>query len=376
MIFLEEILVANSIGLLILIFSFLSRVEIKKEKHVSGKIFGAMMLITFFALIAETATFLLDGKSGTVVRLLHYATNTYLFLASSCVGALWVMFVDLRIFHSILRVKKWLKIILVPYIILVVLIICDLFGVGIIFSINEQNVYQRGSFVFLSYAFVFGCYLTTLVLALLAVKRNAHVRFFPVHYFVILSFLGTLVQGLFYGLSVGWLCLSIALLFVQLHVANQNSYEDELSGLYNRKYFGWMVEKQRVSKRDRLGAITMDIDQFKLINDKFGHSVGDDAIRSIGLILANITTDKIIPFRIGGDEFVILYIDGTESDIKKLSLRINEQLMEFNKTAEKPYSLSVSMGYASCQPACTSLDDFFHQLDLQMYKQKGEKALS
>lgn len=157
MIVLEEILVANSVGLLILIVSMLSRVEMKKEKHVSGKIFSAMLWITFFALIAETATFLLDGKAGTMVRFLHYVTNAYLFLASSCVGALWVMFVDLRIFHSILRVKKWFKIILVPYIILVVLIICDFFGVGIIFSINEQNVYQRGSFVFLSYAFVFGC---------------------------------------------------------------------------------------------------------------------------------------------------------------------------------------------------------------------------
>ena len=124
----------------------------------------------------------------------------------------------------------------------------------------------------LTYAFVIVCYIITLVLAYLAVKRNGHIRFFPVYYFVIPSLLGTLVQGLFYGISTGWMLTSIALLFVQLHIANQNAYEDDLSGLYNRKYFGWMVEKLTRSKNNAfIGAIMLDIDRFKSINDKFGH---------------------------------------------------------------------------------------------------------
>lgn len=326
----------------------------------------------FFALILETATFFLDEKPGIVVHILQYAINSYLFLASSCVGLLWVLFVDVRIFRNTTRVKKWFKILIIPYAVLVALIICDWFGTGIIFSINEQNVYVRGKIVILSYVFVCCCYLITLILAVLAVKRNGHIRFFPVHYFVIPSFIGTLVQGLFYGIATGWMCLSIALLFVQLHLANQNAYEDELSGLYNRKYFVWMVEKLTRSKRNRsIGAIMMDIDQFKFINDKFGHSVGDDAIRNLGRILTNVNSDSTTAFRVGGDEFVVLCIDGTKVDIEQLLSTINKQLIEFNETAGKPYTLSLSIGYSTCHTTGTSLDYFFHQLDMLMYEQKA-----
>ncbi|MGI6359506.1 MAG: GGDEF domain-containing protein [Acholeplasmatales bacterium] len=350
MIVLEEIIVANSIGLLVLIVYMLSRVELKKERHLSGKIFDGMVWITFFALIAETVTFLIDGKPGAMIHFLQYITNAYLFLASSGVGILWVLFVDIRIFRSIPRIKKWLKILLIPYSILVALIILDSFGLGLIFSVDENNVYIRGQLVSLSFIYVFISFFISLILAFLAVKRNGHIRFFPVHYFVIPSFLGTIVQGLYYGLSVGWLCTSVALLFIQLHIATQNAYEDELSGLYTRKYFGWMVEKLTSSKKNTfIGAVMLDIDQFKLINDKFGHSVGDDAIRNIGWILANINTDNTIAFRVGGDEFIVLHIGGTEADIKQLRSTINERLEEFNKTSGKPYSLSVSMGHSTCQ---------------------------
>ncbi len=372
MIIIEEILVVNSIGLLVLILYMLSRVELKKERHLSGKIFDGMVWITFFALIAETMTFLLDGKPGTMVHILQYVTNAYLFLASSGVGLLWVIFVDIRIFRSTIRVKQWLKVLIVPYAILVLLVISDFFGTGLIFSINNQNVYMRGHLVSLSFVFVFCCFFITLLLAFLAVKRNGHIRFFPVHYFVIPSFLGTVIQGMFYGLSVGWPCLSVSVLFIQLHISNQNAYEDELSGLYNRKYFGWMVEKLTDSKTNRfIGALMIDIDRFKVINDKFGHSVGDNAIRNLGRILTNVNAENTIAFRVGGDEFIVLHIGGTEADIEKIRSQINEQLSEFNKTSEEPYSLSVSMGYSTCHTNNTSLDFFFHQLDMQMYEQKA-----
>lgn len=368
---LEEIIVANAVGLLVLIIYLLSRIEIRKERHLSLKIFDGMVWVIFIALIAETITFLLDKKPGALVNFFQYLTNAYLFLASSCVGILWVLFVDIRIFRSIGRVKRWLKVLIIPYAILVLFIILDLFGMGIIFTITEANQYARGKFVSLSFTFVFICYWITLILAILAVKRNGHIRFFPVHYFVIPSLIGTLVQGIFYGLSVGWSLTSIALLFVQLHISNQNAYEDELSGLYNRKYFVWMVEKLTRSTKNRtIGAIMIDINQFKRINDKWGHSVGDNAIRSIGWLLANISTANITAFRTGGDEFVVLLLDGTEADIEKLRLTINERISEFNETAEKPYKLSVSMGASTTNTSGTSLDLFFHELDRQMYEEK------
>ncbi len=137
-----------------------------------------------------------------------------------------------------------------------------------------------------------------------------------------------------------------------------------------------MVEKLTSGKKNRfIGAIMIDIDRFKSINDELGHSVGDDAIRSIGKLLSTVSASNTIPFRIGGDEFIVLHIDGGQEDIEALRKTINEQLLEFNETSEKPYKLSVSMGVSTCNTDGTSLDSFFHQLDRKMYEQKSLREM-
>lgn len=349
----------------------MSRVEIKKERSLNKKIFGAMLWIALFGLIAETLTFVIDGMPGEFIHFLQYFTNAYLFLATSLISVLWVIFVDFYIFRSISRIKKWFGHLIVLWLMIAVLIFCDLFGAGFIFSINSENVYMRGSLSFLSFGFVFLCYFLSLVLAILAVKRHGHIRFFPVHYFVLPSLFGTIIQGVFYGLAVGWLCLSVALLFIQLHIAKQIEYEDELSGLYNRKYFGRMVEKLAKSKKKRyVSAILIDIDNFKNINDMFGHSTGDEVIRSMGKVLTYINNENTLAFRVGGDEFIVLHVGGQEDDINQLRLLIEQEINEFNESEENLYKLSVSMGLSTCKTECTNLDSFFHELDLKMYEEK------
>ncbi len=370
----QEVLVANGAGILILAVSFLSEVKFKKEKHLSNKLFKAISLLAFFALMAETATFLLDGTPGGVAHFLQYLLNAYLFLASGGVGALWVLYVNVRIYHSKKRFRRWLLPTLLPYGVIVLLIICDLCGTGLIFSVSEQNVYQRGQWVVLQYLILICDYAVSLIQALVAVRQNHHPRFFPVHYFVLPCVFGTLIQICFYGLATGWFSVSLALQFIRLHIAEENAFVDELSGLYNRKYYNGVIRKLEKSRKNRtIAGVLMDIDQFKAINDVWGHFAGDEAIRSLGRILSGVATEKTMAFRLAGDEFVLLDANGTEEGAERLMQTVRESVERFNDSADKPYRLSLSMGYTLCNTENFDPNAFLHEMDRHMYSQKAER---
>ena len=367
----EEIVIVNTAGVLVLLVSLLSRIDNRKNRHLSDHLFDTMIGITLGALVAETASFLLDGVPGRWNYYLQYFLNAYLFLASCSVGMLWVLYVNDRIYHSRQQLRRWLLPVAVPVALIAVLLVCDLFGAGFIFSISERNVYQRGTLVALTYRIVFSDYCISLGMAIAAVRRNNHVRFFPVPYFVVPCVLGTVVQSLRYGLSVGWFCVSLAFLFVQLHLYNENAFVDDMSGLYNRKYYDCVIRKLASSrKRGVISGIMLDVNQFKDINDRFGHSVGDDAIRNLGRILSEITTERDMAFRQAGDEFVIVSIGSGKREVEQLMELLKRKVEAFNASSGKPYRLSLAMGYTVWDEEKFDPDAFLHRMDMQMYMSK------
>lgn len=376
MINMEEILIVNSAGVLLLVLSLLSRVENSQEKHFDSYLFDAMIGITLGALVAETLTFVLDGRPGTAVRCLQYLLNAYLFLASCGVGALWVLYVDYRIYHSLKRVKDLAAFVFVPFLVILLLLVCDLFGTGFVFSISDQNVYIRGKLVMLTYLVVFYEYGFSVFLSVRAVKRINHARFFPILYFILPCTAGTLIQGLCYGLSLGWFCVSLAFNFVQMQLGNQNAFVDDLSGLFNRKYYHYVIKKLQGEKKCQLvSGIMMDVNDFKSINDQFGHNMGDDAIRSLGTLISEVITEQDVAFRHAGDEFIIVSMVKDASDAEQLMDALSEKIEKFNAASGKPYRLSLAMGYTVCNSSELDSDRFLHQMDLDMYEKKSRYYL-
>ena len=368
----EEVVIVNSAGVLILVLSLLFRMGNTEEKHFDDHVFRLMIGITLGALVAETLTFLVDGRPGTLVRCMQYLLNAYLFLASCSVGTLWVLYVDYRIYHSLKRIQRRMIWVAAPLVLVAVLIVCDLFGAGLIFSVSEENVYCRGRLMVLPCLVLFYEYGTSLILAIFAVKRNNHVRFFPILYFVLPCVVGTVIQGLCYGLSVGWFCVALAFTFVQMQLNNQNAFVDDLSGLYNRKYYYHVIGKLLGSKKNQtIYGIMMDVNDFKSINDRFGHSAGDDAIRSLGKLISEVTTEQVIAFRHAGDEFIIIGTAEDETYVEQLIDALTQRTEHFNDTAGRPYQLSLASGYTLCNTAQLDSNSFLHQMDLKMYEAKN-----
>ena len=151
MINLEEILVVNVTGLVILFVLLKLRVVNHSAKNAGDYLFELMVVLTVGALVLETVSFLLDGKPGRLVHAVQYLFNGYLFFASCAVGMVWVLYVDYQIYRSLPHLKKRLFQYLPLFLIVVGMLLCDLFGAGLIFSITEENVYLRGNFVMVPY---------------------------------------------------------------------------------------------------------------------------------------------------------------------------------------------------------------------------------
>lgn len=365
---LPEILVSNGTGATLIIFLFLMRVRNSETKQIGAWLYDSILVATLLAQTTETISFLIDGRMFVGCRFLLYLTNTLCSGASAFVGFFWCLFVDFRIHRNLNRLQKKFVILGLPFLIIVGLLILNLFGTGIIFSISDQNVYGRGSLNFLLYVLLFVCYANSLV----TVQRSKHdgltVEFFPVFYFVVPCIVGTIIQGLFYGIATGWLAVSLAFVFIHIQLQNFNTYIDELSGLFNRKYLTFCLERAHKQNPHYLYGIMLDVNDFKSINDHYGHSVGDQALHAVGRILSSSLPENALALRVGGDEFVILLYSSSDAKLDEVSASIKTHLQAFNQTTTAPFRISFSMGSARYDGRST--ERFLNEMDTNMYREK------
>ncbi|MBI4767648.1 MAG: diguanylate cyclase [Deltaproteobacteria bacterium] len=158
------------------------------------------------------------------------------------------------------------------------------------------------------------------------------------------------------------------------------SLVDDLTGLYNRRGFLTLAEQElKVANRLKRGMFLLfaDLDDLKGINDKFGHQEGDRALFSMANLIKETCRDPDIIARIGGDEFVVLAIEGTsESSAENLRSRLCHNLGLFNSKKGRSYPLSLSVGvvrYDPHQPA--SVEGLIAEADKRMYEEKGWKRI-
>lgn len=164
---------------------------------------------------------------------------------------------------------------------------------------------------------------------------------------------------------------------VDLRTANRRlntlSTRDELTGLFNRRGFLEEAESHlSVSAAETHLICYVDMDNLKIINDRFGHEEGDRAIRSVAQILSNCVRDKDIVARFGGDEFILLVKGAAESLIPILERRFSEEL---GKCAEKkncPYEVGFSWGFLVAGHL-DRLEDTIRKADERMLLEKRRK---
>ncbi|MCC6774918.1 MAG: GGDEF domain-containing protein [Gemmatimonadaceae bacterium] len=152
---------------------------------------------------------------------------------------------------------------------------------------------------------------------------------------------------------------------------------DELTGLYNRRGFLTLAQQQLKQARRghrELVLLFIDMDDFKEINDNFGHSEGDAALVRASQILKHTFRDSDIVARVGGDEFVVLATDTGATGSEVIISRLRQELRERNERDGYPYRLSFSVGASRFDPeAPPSIEELMVAADHMLYAQKRQK---
>ena len=166
---------------------------------------------------------------------------------------------------------------------------------------------------------------------------------------------------------------------------NQKLYEranyDRLTGLANRHYFEDYFTRSVAGCRrraDKIGILYVDLNDFKQINDNFGHATGDRVLQLTGAILLDCVRADDVACRYGGDEFVILLERViTPEDAQKVIFRIHEEMAQVQYVEGHVVRLSASIGFAMYPDDGETLEALLHGADRKMYAAKRQaKVLS
>ena len=152
----------------------------------------------------------------------------------------------------------------------------------------------------------------------------------------------------------------------------RSSLQDELTSLYNRRYFNQVFAKEidRAKRHKRkLSLFIFDIDDFKKVNDELGHSAGDDVLRKLSILLRATIRNEDIACRYGGEEFLVILPEtegpGAEAVAERFRVEVSKQ---------RPYdkSISISGGIAHFPTHGEDATSLFVNADRALFRAKNE----
>jgi diguanylate cyclase (GGDEF)-like protein len=152
---------------------------------------------------------------------------------------------------------------------------------------------------------------------------------------------------------------------------------DELTGLYNRRGFMALAERQlKLARRSGRGMLlfVMDVDRLKKINDEFGHFAGDCVLKRTAAVLEETFRDSDVVARLGGDEFAVLAIEAAGQSEASIRTRLFERLRAINADQSR-CEVSVSLGLARFDPCGHStIVELMMEADRAMYEHKRRRS--
>lgn len=162
-----------------------------------------------------------------------------------------------------------------------------------------------------------------------------------------------------------------------LQELNNLYVHDALTGLYNRRGFDSISEDYYIrAKKENKNfiIIAIDMDNLKVVNDRFGHMNGDLALKTIGDAMQTVSGDEDACARVGGDEYNVVGVGYTKEDAETFIWNFNDFLDDFNASSGLPYLVKASIGYWIIEAGSRmDLEDCINAADASLYEYKRKK---
>lgn len=241
------------------------------------------------------------------------------------------------------------------------------------FTASEVSGYVRGAWFPPYMVFLYLPLLYALYFLFRHLSRMDRRERFPLLFFPLPAILGSILQLTWPGMNYIWpgACVSLLILYVQMQIRELN--EDYLTSAFNRRYLDWYLNSRINSWSPSRGfaGLMIDMDDFKGINDRFGHAAGDKTLVVAVDVIRRALRHMDVIARFAGDEFVVVLEMGDRADYQGIIARIYQEIGRENREGHCVCPLSLSIGGAIYNPVHhRDAQAFLRAMDQDMYREK------
>lgn len=361
-----------AIVLLIITLYITSQLDLKKSKN---RYIIATSYLAIFQLILTSLIKVSILEPTFMSKNLVYYLYVCVFLNTTVIITTLSIFV-LRYEEETIKENKAVTYFLLVPIILVIIMLLINSMFSNFFIINSKNIMEHCKYFDVLY---FTIIINIFVLFIDLILNKKY--FLKEDFNILLTLEGNIVIALVMDMllpkyDIVWAIFAFNICAILINLRERMVSFDRLTHAYLRENFEKEVESKIAKSQDKeklFSLLFIDLDEFKQINDTFGHSEGDFVLKKFVKLLYDAVgnTSKVI--RYGGDEFIV-YLDTVDKmKLSKYVTKVAKVVNEYNENANKKYNIKYSLSSGVYTNKYKSLSKFLRKLDNEMYKSKKNK---
>ncbi len=371
----------DSVGITILLLIYFNFGAKRIKSHtIDSKLFDCMLIVNMLLFVMDIFVRGLNGQSAFGARQLFFLTMTVYYLLHWTLCLVWFLYCQYKLTENIDTVLRKFFVYMAPSAMILILAVVN-FKTSLLFWIDDKNIYHRGALYPLFFILCFVYLALAFIATFKEIKKNPvaaeknNLKCLLVY--PIFPIIGAAIQYLCPGVPIVWMGSLISLLILYFNLQDIQITTDSLTGINNRHYFETYLKQKLISGRRQgvLFLLMIDLNDFKKINDRHGHAVGDDALKNYAKILVSSIQKSDFAARIGGDEFAVIGERNDRESVSQAIDHIKGAAMEFNSRYDLPYILEASIGYGILKKDETkTASTLMMDADKSMYEEKRSRS--
>lgn len=344
----------------------------RKNENYSTVLFKRILVSIVLVSIAEIISWSTEEIGNSAQISIHYWSNAVFLASIGFTSAFGLNYLDYKVFGNIERSKRSLWIYLIPTYVNIGFAVYNHFSRGFLFTIASTNQYYRGIGVTISSVILY-VFATAVVFYFHRDKSLITGRITQaISVFVFVPVVGSILQVLSYGTTFGMPSYTLGCFLTFLLVEKDEMAKDPLTQLYTRTNLENRL-RYKLKSSDAFTVMMIDLNDFKVINDTYGHLEGDRVLQKVSEILKRHVNREDMVCRYGGDEFFILIENS--SDIGSCLIEaIDKSIESYNKGNYHEYAIELSYGYEFVDnDRDVELEALIHRIDRKMYEDKMKR---
>ena len=351
------------------------------KSHYESRLFSYVLLSTTIFTISDAGWIIFTSLLFPGNIFVNYLVNIVYFVSSAFIGITWFWFCEFFLGSDIKKNKPLFVILHLPFLALFLMSLSSPVT-HYIFYIDDANVYQRGPYHMLQVFCMNVYFIITSIQGLIRLFDKNEIamkkKYISISTLILWAFTAQMIQVCIPGYPTIEIGLVMALFSVYVELRNSIISIDQLTQINNRtQLLKYLSQKFKTfngnDSSKNLYLMVLDVDDFKHINDKFGHMEGDFALKLVADSLKKVAANtSCFISRLGGDEFVVVTEKENDSLAENLSETIRNQIMKDSSNTKKKYKISASIGFAKKDDHNSTVADLLKSADEAMYHNKQE----